>query len=235
MKIIALVAPKQAGKDASFDVLKKNKLVDGKIAFANPLKALCSEFFNLHPNLMHDADLKELPLKEPIILRPATLRKLKHKLYDYLDPYVEGQFYNVNKAPIQGLENRVVNTPRELLQIVGTDLIRDRIYKDWHLKTAFNTDFLSKKRDFKKDGTYVVTDCRFLNEYEFLKTINPNLQSFYIERPEAEQTLQDATHQSELETIKIREAVLKDGGSIIKNDGSLKDLEKTVLKALKGK
>ena len=46
---------------------------------------------------------------------------------NYLDPLVHGQYYNVNKATISGLEGMVLKTPREILQIIGTDFIRERV------------------------------------------------------------------------------------------------------------
>ena len=230
MKIICFVGPKQSGKDTTFDLLKKNSIVKDKLSFAAPLKELCAKHFNLPLRLMHDPDLKEKPLKDPIIIKGKTLRRIKWNMIEILDPFVEGQFYNINKAPIQGIEGLVVDTPRKLLQIIGTDFIRDRVYSDWHVKAAFSDSYLKLKKGFTKNATYAVTDCRFANEYQFLKDkYGKDVTFVYVERPVAEEQLKKATHQSELEVNKLRELLEKDGGIVLKNNGTLNELEKTLL------
>lgn len=236
MKLIAIVGPKGSGKDASFELLRDDKLVNGKISFADPLKELCAKHFGLPIQYMHDPDLKEKKLPQEVICRPAILNRLKGDLHKYLDPYKHD--YNAHTAPIQGVEGRIFTTPREILQIIGTEFIRNAVKQNWHLEAAFQEEFLSRKLrrtpEFINEATFVVTDCRFLNEYEFLKT-KGELQAFYIERPEAEKRLAEATHQSELEVLKIKEAVLKDGGTVIKNDGSLEDLKNKLTSLLVSK
>lgn len=58
-------------------------------------------------------------------------------------------------------------TPREALQKVGTDLFRNNLDKDIWVKS------LRKKiQNLPKNSRVVVTDCRFLNEVEIVKSLN---------------------------------------------------------------
>ena len=58
-------------------------------------------------------------------------------------------------------------SPRKALQYVGTDLIRNRVYADiW-------VDIVKNRIRSNPDAKIVVSDCRFINEVEMLKTF-PN-------------------------------------------------------------
>lgn len=227
MKTIIVTAPKGGGKDAVYAILKEAKLVHGKHSFAGPLKKLCEEHFGIHYNLLNDPVLKEKEMKTPITLTNVSLQRLKHKLYTYLNPDKPGQFYNVNKVPTQGLVGRIFKTPRELLQIIGTEFIRNRVHKNWHVMASLSEDYL-KMLKVKKGGLYVNTDCRFENEYDILHD-QGTVTEIYVERPEAEERLAEATHSSELDIKLVKEKIIANGGIIIKNDGTLEDLKEKVL------
>lgn len=223
MKIIGFVAPKQGGKDTSAAILIEGKKANGKLSFAGPLKEICSKVFGIPAQVLNDPVFKERPFKEPITLTKKHLRDIKNECVLRLDP-VQGStlLYNPNKASVIGIEGRVLTSPRELMQFVGTDFIRQRIFGGWHLHAAFSTQTLAK---YQKNSVYCVTDIRFVNEYLFLKErLGDDFRCFYVERPEAEEQLKHATHPSELETQKIK--ALLPPENIIKNDGDLDDLKK---------
>lgn len=223
MKIVGLVGPKGSGKDTSYELLKELKKVDGKISFAGPLKLICTEVFGLHANLLNDADLKEKPMKEPITLTLKHIRKIRDLCEEYVEPVLNDGtlLYRSNAISVAGLEGLTFKTPRELMQVIGTELIRDRVYKGWHRNAAFSTKALSK---LKQNGTYAVTDVRFFDENEFLtEKFGDDYQAYYVARPEAEANLEKATHPSELETKKIREVISTT--NIIDNSGDLEELK----------
>lgn len=220
MKLLVFVGPKGSGKDASAKILKDAKSIQGNVSFAGPLKRICSEVFGLHLNMFNDPVLKEKPLATPITVTVKHLKKLRDQLPAFVSPY--DRHYNLNGIPVSLFENQVFKTPREVLQIIGTDLIRDHVLQDYHVLAAFG-DHNMKVSGFSKTGLYAVTDCRFLSEYLYLKA-NHDCQFFYVERPEAEARLANATHQSELESIKVRDLLLAEGGTLIKNDGTLEEL-----------
>lgn len=231
MRILGLVGPKGSGKDTTADLLEELKISDGKISFAGPLKKICGEVFDLHHNFFHDVNLKEKPLKQTITLNSRNLRLIKNACVEWLDPYTDGGtriLYNPNKASISGIEGMEITTPRQLLQVIGTNFIRDRLFNEWHLHAAFSDKALSK---LKENGIYCVTDVRFPNEYEFLRNkFGSDFKGFYIQRPEAEHKLAQATHPSETEVVKVKNAMGEEA-MILKNDGTVEDL-KNMLKTL---
>ena len=230
MKILGLIGPKQAGKDTAEELLESMKKVNAKISFAGPLKKICAAVFDIAATNLNDPVLKEKPFATPIVLTKKHLRAIKNLCTDIVDPLSEDgttYLYNPNKASIVGLENMELKSPREVLQIIGTEYIRNQIFSEWHLRAAFSKASLDNfKRQYGVDVVLCVTDVRFVNEYLFLKEkFGADFSCFYIERPEAEAKLALATHPSELETKKIKELL---GSSLIKNSGTIEELKETL-------
>lgn len=224
MRIVSFTGPKGSGKDSSADILKEEKIASGSISFAGPLKKICCEVFKLHHNFVNDPILKEKEFETPITLTAAHFRKINLLMTDILDQ--DEFFYNPYKASIAGLEGQVITTPRHLLQFIGTEYIRNRIHPDWHLQAAFSKTTLAK---LDEEGLYCVTDARFPNEYEFLANkFGEDFQGFYVERPEAEERLAQSTHASELQVLEVKKLIPE--SNILKNDKSLEDLKKQLLK-----
>ncbi len=224
MRVVSFTGPKGSGKDSSADILKEEKIASGSISFAGPLKKICCEVFKLHHNFVNDPILKEKELETPITLTAAHFRKINLLMTDHLDQ--DEFFYNPYKASIAGLEGQVIKTPRHLLQFIGTEYIRNRIHPDWHLQAAFSKTTLAK---LDEDGLYCVTDARFPNEYTFLANkFGEDFQGFYVERPEAEEKLAESTHPSELQVLEVKKLIPE--ANILKNDKSLEDLKKQLLK-----
>lgn len=224
MKIVSFTGPKGSGKDTSADILKAEKIAEGSLSFAGPLKKICASVFNLHHNHMNDPILKEKELDTPITLQAKHFRKINLEMTDHLDQ--DEYFYNPHKASIAGLEGMVIRTPRQLLQIIGTEYIRNRIDPDWHLQAAFSKTTLAK---MNQEGLYCVTDARFPNEYLFLANkFGDDFKGFYVERPEAEELLAKSQHESERQVLEVKKLIAED--NILKNDKSLEDLKKKLLK-----
>jgi len=223
MKIVSFTGPKGSGKDTSADILKEEKIASGSLSFAGPLKKICMEVFKLHHNYMNDPILKEKELEEPIVLKSAHFRKINLLMTDFLDQ--DEFFYNPYKASIAGLEGMVITTPRQLLQVIGTDYIRNRIHPDWHLQAAFSKTSLAK---MDENGLYCVTDARFPNEYSFLANkFGEDFKGFYVERPEAEEKLVNGAHASEMKVLEVKELIPTE--NILKNDKTVDDLKKKLL------
>lgn len=237
MKVIGFVGPKGSGKDTAADILKELKKADGKLSFAGPLKELCSEVFNIPIQLFQDPILKERPFVEMkkygenVPLDSRILKQVKRACTRYLPEYDSAtgiMIYNIDRANLTGVEGREMKTPRELLQIIGTNFIRDKIKKDWHLLAAFSDKRLEKLKD---NGVYCVTDIRFENELEFLKNkFGDDFECYYVERPEAEERLANAEHTSETTVLNLKEIVGEE--NILKNDGTIENFKKKV-KSLK--
>lgn len=232
MKVLGFVGPKGAGKDEAYKLLRESGKVLQKMSFAAPMKEICKKVFELTDYQVDDPVGKERELETPITLTNRHLRLINKELASWVEP-VDAETgiirYNVNKISVAGLEGMVFKTPRHLLQFIGTDYIRDRVWTEWHVTAALSDKALAKLPD--QNAIYAVTDVRFENELSALQTkFGPAFAGFYIERPEAEERLKQATHPSELMTIKLRETLGPD--AVLKNDGDINDLKKT-LKSIK--
>jgi len=221
MKIIGITGPKNSGKDTSADFLKELGKSNGKISFAGPLKEICSIVFDIAPEVFEDRTLKEEPFNTPFALTSRMLRNVKKEMVKMLDPVKYA--FSVEKASINGLEHVVMHSPREILQFIGTNFIRTRIDPEWHVKASFSDERLARVGD----GVFCVTDVRFVNEYQYLANkFGDDFTGLYISRPCAEEDLKSATHPSELQVVEVKKLI--PDGNIIKNDGSLEDLKKTL-------
>ena len=58
-------------------------------------------------------------------------------------------------------------TPRKALQIVGTDLFRNRLYEDTWIDIVENK--ITKILEARPDARIVITDCRFVNEMALIQ------------------------------------------------------------------
>jgi hypothetical protein len=225
MRIISFTGPKGSGKDTCADLLKAEGVSLGKISFAGPMRKMFCEIFELDPILFNDRDLKEYPFDTPIELNCMVLIRLLTYMDDYIETSDEDKERNLNIMISEGLKKHVVTTPRELLQYVGTEIIRKHINPAWHIEAAFSAKGLE---GLDPEGIYCVTDARFPNEYLWLsKRFMLDFSGFYVERPEAEEMLKTATHDSELQVKEVRKLMVP--GQIIQNTGSLKDLKSKVV------
>lgn len=107
-------------------------------------------------------------------------------------------------------------TGREMLQRIGTDAIRDGLHKDAWVMALFSDYHLTDK--------WIITDCRFPNEYEYVKDFGGMV--FRIERPNVKPV---NAHPSE---------TALDGYSFdatIVNDGDIATLKHNILSLVKQK
>lgn len=70
---------------------------------------------------------------------------------------------NLKESPLEDWDNR---TPRQLAQWLGTDVYREQFDSNIWLK---NMEIRIRK-NYKPDTLVVITDCRFDNEAEFVKS-----------------------------------------------------------------
>lgn len=159
-KIVALAGRKGSGKSE----LSKIHLQDGfeKISFADFMKRSLSDFFKIELDYFYNSAYKELPLSSlnlDDIIWNTELAK---------------QFSLFIKEDFDTSKTKTITSLRDLMQFVGTDLLRE---KDdlFHVKKTFSLLDMNKK--------YVCDDLRFTNELEYLKSIGPSFSPFYVIRP----------------------------------------------------
>lgn len=176
--IIAFCGEKESGKDTSAEIL--SELVDAnieKIAFAMPLKVICSKVFKMDMSLFQDTKLKEKELDTYVNLTEQNivqvLKEFKITEYDY-DTHIRPHI------------GQVFETPRQLLQYIGTDVLHplDPLI---HVKTALGPKDPNKLT--------LVTDLRFPQEFEALQAYE-NVITVHVVRAAAGGASKD-THKSE--------------------------------------
>jgi len=216
MKLIVLSGPKQSGKDTTALHIKKYIPQLKCIALADKLKNECSQIFNIPRNFFDDQDLKEKDLGPFGYNGVVSIDKVIKLLLNFdINPRESGN-------SIGSLELPILHSAREIAQWVGTDLLRKYGNPDIHCVQL--KKILSKAE--KKD-VFVVMDCRFPNELEFLQSFKDAV-TCYIQRDIAESKVTSQSHISEKSTQELKNKVKY----IIDNNGSFEDLDSRVLKLI---
>lgn len=201
--IIGLSGQKNSGKDTVYEILKKHHPKIERIALADNLKWICCQVFKIPLIFFNDRELKEKDFEIPVIISQENI----------LGIYEETKkIYPVENCVFKDFSNIVIKTPRNLLQFVGTEIIREWIHISWHLMAV-----LSK---IKKDRIYVITDIRFENEYLFFEKHFQNFSHYRVFRKQ-----ETPSHSSEI--------LFDYSAEIIFNNKTLEDLEIEVLQKIK--
>lgn len=139
-RIIGLMGAKQSGKDTVASFIA-TEFFASRIGFADALKKLCSEMFNIPVEYFHDPDRKD---------DYSTLPKLRC-------PFCEGK--EVERLSCENIENHVKYgsfwTYREILQHIGTEGFRYVDPEVWVRKVEI---------EIQKMSFAVITDVRFRSE-----------------------------------------------------------------------
>lgn len=153
MRIIGFVGKKQSGKSTA----AKHLIAKGyeRLSFAGPLRELCIKAFNLPREYFYEERLKEHPIGDIVIDKNVIdlLLALEGLSPDALNRDLTRK---LNEGAIF-----ICNTPRQLLQKVGTEVFRQGVSDTYWINKAINS--LDKSKD------YVLDDVRFINEAEALK------------------------------------------------------------------
>ena len=168
--LIAISGRARSGKDTIANVLIKN-FGFKRVAFADKLKEICSDVFDLPLNMFHRDEFKDRAFEEPIIIDVGHVKNLVKRLEEYTS--INNEAYEALLS--QGCD-KVLLSPREILQFVGTDLCRNCV-KDSIWLDIFNSILKNT------DGHIVCTDARFTNERNLIKSfggmnmlvVRPNL------------------------------------------------------------
>jgi len=163
--VIGLSGEKHVGKSTAALFLESKGFK--KLAFAEPLKNICSSVFNANSIDFRDYNRKDSVIK-PI--------KLTIKNFINLLEYANLRYYPIDeetfKLAISSFinstnYNRLLNTPREVLQVVGTDIFRDLIDSEYWVKVA--------RSSIPKDSKVVFDDVRFNNEANMIKNLGGSI------------------------------------------------------------
>ncbi len=164
---IGIGGAKTAGKDTSG--LFFEELGFTKVNFGDNLKRMCSYVFDIPLQYFYDTIVKELPFKGgPVVINLTHLSKMTEWV---------GRTHNFRIPVTPFLGYRLVS-PREMMQYVGTDIIR-AVHPGWHVEAT-----MSRMAECDK---MVCCDIRFPNEIHCIKQLalvnNANFISIYLTRP----------------------------------------------------
>lgn len=150
-KIIAFCGAKESGKSTSAELFKSLVTIPTKeVAFAGHLKEACSRVFDIEMKYFLDTKLKESELEAYIHLSKekveAVFKEFEQTNYNYEDH-------------IRKHTGQVFDTPRKLLQYIGTEVLHP-------LDKLIHINFALKNVD--PNVITLVTDLRFPQEFDAL-------------------------------------------------------------------
>ena len=149
MMIIAFSGKAGSGKDTAADVLVKRHGFK-KIAFADPLKALCAPVFNIPIEIFNDRELKDKEFDSKLMLDFHHIDKMREIINNDWGFEIDYQ----TRDDMEDDFGREFTTPRKLMQFIGTDFIRRYVGDE-----VFTILLIS--RLITIEGPVVISDCRF--------------------------------------------------------------------------
>lgn len=209
--IIALTGVKFSGKTTAFNIVKEQIPDVIEIQLAKKLKDECARVFNIDRPLFDDPARKELSLEMPVYLDAKNVS-------DLIRAYGVEPDYDTHVRPHVGM---VLESPRRVAQYIGTEVLRT-VSEDIHC--------IGATMNLPENGTFVVTDMRFPNEFAFFKANYGGVfYPFHVQNNQAELAGAKDMHPSErlvLETAKNCKP--------IPNNASIPEFRELVLKELQG-
>jgi hypothetical protein len=159
--IVSISARCKAGKTTLADQLVPMGFT--KASFADKLKQLVGDLYNLNKADLSDVKKKEQKLDIPLKWNISTALKLSSML---------------GIPPTIWEKNLEFWSIRDAMQIIGTEILR-KYDNDFHVKEL--------KKQITPDQNWVIDDARFVNEHKMFKKLNahclfvvrPNFEIYY--------------------------------------------------------
>jgi hypothetical protein len=208
--IIAFCGCKGSGKSTASNMVKE--LYHGPIeelAFADKIKQACSVAFNVPIEYFYDQRLKEGDLPQYINLTAANL-DLVLKQFD-----LPTQDFTRFIRPHVGV---VLETPRRLMQYIGTEVLQ---MVNRHIHAAATL----KQKDPSK--LTIISDLRFAHEFDAVVNSGYPYLVAIVHNIQAEHFAQSDMHLSEKELVKFKDQCL-----FLPNNQGLVELRRNVQKLI---
>lgn len=178
--VIALTGVKFSGKTTAFEYIRSLRPDVIEITLAGKLKDVCATVFDIPRDYFDRPDVKEKEMDTLVELETENLQAI----FEHFDGYEI--VFDKHIRPHIG---KVLHTPRQVAQYVGTEVLRT-VDPDVHCRHA--------TRGKPQDGIFVVTDMRFPNEFDFFAVDKTcQFHPFYIKNTGAECKAGDDPHPSE--------------------------------------
>lgn len=203
--IMALTGVKTSGKTTAFNFVKEAYPDVWEIQLARKLKDECSRVFGVERVLFDDPARKEVELETPVYLNRKNVEAV-------IESYGKVPDYDKHVRPHVG---KVLESPRRLAQYIGTEVLRN-VDTDIHC--------IGATMDLPTEGLFVVTDMRFVSEFDFFKNnFAAEFFPFYVQNNRAEETATDP-HPSEREVRDVAKRC-----KAIHNNGSMAEFRVKIL------
>jgi hypothetical protein len=154
--VLGIAGPSNSGKDTIADYLIAQHGWSGKLSFARNLKDMCKFVFGLTEYQVNDQEGKKSPFRRS----PAFTKELIDSTLEWISR--THQITAASRTRVGELEGMLFDNPRHILQIVGTEVCRE-------ISPTYHVDIIKNK--VVEDGLWAITDVRFVNEAEFVKSI----------------------------------------------------------------
>ena len=190
-KILGLVGYAGAGKDTVADHLLDCFPGLVRVSFAGKLKEIISGIFDVP--LAHFEDRKLKNAGHPNFSKWFLIKKFgsMEEFSSYLIPVLMELYdKNVSEVLTEGLDDNVAYaiyhwieegcSPRRACQIIGTDILREKIDQSTWLNYAER----QIKKVLAEGGSVAISDVRFPNEFELVRRMGGG--AWYINRPDVE-------------------------------------------------
>jgi hypothetical protein len=181
--IIGISGRAKAGKDSIAAIMIK-KFGFQRVSFADSLKEISANAFNIPLETFHDVKLKDAAFVSPLQVNIDHMQSLVMLLKGAGCAPSQAQ---IDSLIDDGLSMQFVS-PRDLLQKVGTNLCRNHFGDSVWIN-------IFKNKIQKIEGHCIVTDVRFINERQAIKDLNGC--NFLIIRPSL-MPIDLNSHESEL-------------------------------------
>lgn len=162
--IIGLAGKKGSGKDTLASVLVE-KHGFSRLAFGDYLKDIITQCLDVPSYSLFTERLKDRPFDNPIKFTEEHFTRLLKALDDYDCGFRDESF----RAMVQTFLTTEFTTPRQIMQFVGTDIVRQFFDEDTWVK------MLKKDLDEQISSKIVITDCRMTNERDLVRSLGGKL------------------------------------------------------------
>lgn len=234
-KIIAIAGESQVGKDSLAIPLIERGFQHG--SFASNLKDMCKAVFNLsefHVNTQNGKNTKlsvPIPLTRNHMVLIANWIKRTHDFSAFAAKFSEIQREYCDMQLRRNGKPIYFNTPREILQFVGTEICRE-------ISPEYHAEVLAFTIQASRGAPWVITDARFPNERDMLKHMF-GATTVRLKRPgyTPKHMLNIGAQELDPSTVKAHSSETslgkdEDYDIVLINEGSLEDLRELSLRLI---
>lgn len=174
INVIGLMGDRGAGKDTVADMMMSEiyswtECSCMKVAFADWLRETCSEVFSIEYRRFLDQDKKEKTFRNFFGFK-KKIKPTERMSFSLVTEIARKLFLtNLKMKNIHDnfMAHPGFNTPREMLQFIGTDICRDIVAENFHLRLMEKN--IESILERSSDAIIIVTDIRYENEAELIR------------------------------------------------------------------